>query len=677
MTKNYQLPKISVITPSLNQGRFIRETIDSVLNQNYPKLEHIIIDGGSTDDTLSILKSYGKKIKWISEPDQGQSDAINKGINLSSGKIITYLNSDDTHTPQALIHVGKFFAKNKKAKFVHGIGNFIYQNQHRKTKTYDSFFNKPTKAYIPHSKNLINGCYICQPTAFWRKGITDKIGLFDTKLKYAMDYDYWIRISKRYRFHYIPIHLANFRIHPQCKSSSQSYKAFLEAAKVQQKYFHQVSYLVTTNVAELENKEKLQHLRLIKRLFHNFKVWFRYNSHFPPTIFFYHHLVWIKELVTMPIRQFFFHLRHKISHITYHIDPNLHAHLSTVFTALNLIIHQCSKATKHIIKTPLYVVRFMQNPIQSFYKLSIHLIPKKYFELGQLQQHYTHHRIPPIYYPQHKPQPAKQYLKISVITPSYNQGQFIKSTINSLLDQKYPNLEYIVQDGGSTDQTIKILKSHKTQFIYESKKDQGQSHAINLGMRKASGDILAYLNSDDIYLPNSLFWVNQYFLNHPRVDVIYSHRIIINEHNDMTGRWILAPHSSKTLLYADFIPQETLFWRRSIWNKVDQKVNQEFHFTMDWDLLLRFQQVGAVIHRVPTFLAAFRVHSQQKTSSIMETVGHQEYQKILQKYLKQKISEEKRQLQTIPYIIKSSLYSWLWDIKNKLNTSYSHKPNHQ
>ena len=120
------LPKITVITPSYNSGRFIEQTICSVLNQKYPKLEYLVIDGGSTDETISILQKYSNSLTWISEKDRGQSHAINKGIEYSTGEVIAYLNADDIYEPGALVNIGNYFFQHHQAYWVTGIKNFGY-----------------------------------------------------------------------------------------------------------------------------------------------------------------------------------------------------------------------------------------------------------------------------------------------------------------------------------------------------------------------------------------------------------------------------------------------------------------------------------------------------------------------------------------------------------------------
>lgn len=223
---------------------------------------------------------------------------------------------------------------------------------------------------------------------------------------------------------------------------------------------------------------------------------------------------------------------------------------------------------------------------------------------------------------------------ISIVTPSYNQGIYLDKTIRSLITQNYPALEYIVQDGGSRDKSVEVLKRYDT-FIkhWESVKDKGQSNAINLGFQHTSGEIMAYLNSDDILLPGTLHYVGEFFAAHPEIDVIYGHRVLIDQNDQEIGRWILPPHDNDVLSWADYIPQETLFWRRDIWEKAGGKIDESFRFAMDWDLILRFREAGARFARVPRFLGAFRIHQSQKTSSQISQTGVDEMDRLRERCL--------------------------------------------
>ena len=217
---------------------------------------------------------------------------------------------------------------------------------------------------------------------------------------------------------------------------------------------------------------------------------------------------------------------------------------------------------------------------------------------------------------------------ISVVTPSYNQGPFLGQTIRSVLDQNYPRLQYVVQDGGSTDSTADVLAEYRGRLHHcESRKDRGQGHAINLGFAHTSGEIMAYLNSDDLLLPGSLYAVADYFRRHPEVDAVYGHRVIVDQDGYERGRWVLPPHDPEILKWADYLPQETLFWRRRVWDKVGG-IDENFRFAMDWDLVLRFQDAGAKFHRLGRFLGAFRVHESSKTTTVLTSTGVEEMAKL-------------------------------------------------
>jgi len=259
--------------------------------------------------------------------------------------------------------------------------------------------------------------------------------------------------------------------------------------------------------------------------------------------------------------------------------------------------------------------------------------------------------------------------KISIVTPSYNQADFIDETLKSVINQNYPNLEYFVQDGGSTDNTMAIVQKYQEKLAgFTSQKDDGQSHAINLGMHKTSGEIMAWINSDDLLLPGALNTVGDFFATHPEVDVVYGNRMIIDENSQQIGRWILPNHDNEVLSWGDFIPQETLFWRRKIWEQVGG-LNNACQFALDWDLLLRFRDAGAIFHRIPRFLGAFRVHAMQKTSSQMTQIGKKEMEAIRLRTLGFIPTDDEIYKAVIPYLRKHKIEDVRWKINDMLGKS--------
>lgn len=223
---------------------------------------------------------------------------------------------------------------------------------------------------------------------------------------------------------------------------------------------------------------------------------------------------------------------------------------------------------------------------------------------------------------------------ISVVTPSYNQGEFVQKTIESVLSQQYQNFEYIVQDGNSTDDTVgKLKKNSDVRLQWRCENDLGQGNALNLAFSRTTGEIMTWLNSDDLVLPGAYNFVARFFMANPEIDVLYGNRILINEQGDEIGCWILPKHQNELLSWADFVPQETLYWRRGIWDAVGAKIDESYQFALDWDLLLRFREAGANIVHVDRLLGAFRVHSRQKTSAHMNSIGNIEIEKLRKKHL--------------------------------------------
>lgn len=218
--------KISIITPTLNQAKFLPETIDSVLVQNYKELQFIIIDGGSTDDTKKILKNK-KDITWLSEKDNGQAAAINKGLKMATGDIVGYLNSDDILMPGTLQKLNHFFSNNSNYFWVTGKCHIIDEKSQvirSAITSYKNFWLSHCRSFI--ILKILN--FISQPSTFWRRKALRKIGYFNEALHFTMDYDYWLRLMSTYKLGYIDDYLAYFRIHPNSKSTKNLNNLFDE-----------------------------------------------------------------------------------------------------------------------------------------------------------------------------------------------------------------------------------------------------------------------------------------------------------------------------------------------------------------------------------------------------------------------------------------------------------------
>jgi len=279
--------------------------------------------------------------------------------------------------------------------------------------------------------------------------------------------------------------------------------------------------------------------------------------------------------------------------------------------------------------------------------------------LGQLHHHKpVPLRLPGFYY---EKKLRANSPRISLITPSLNQGRFLGAACESVLSQKYPALEYIVRDGKSTDETQSVLHRFQDQITaIRVAEDGGQAHALNLGFAESTGEIMAWLNADDVLLPGSLDYVAAFFSRRPDVDLIYSHRVLIDESGREIGRWILPPFDDDMLRWADYVPQETMFWRRSLWEKSGGGLDESFAYALDWELLLRFMRHGARIRRVPRFLGGFRVHALQKTQANASTSGAAEIAQLLESLHGRKVTLQEVSSRTKLYFARSTVYDALY-----------------
>lgn len=204
-------PLVSIVTPSFNQARYIEATMRSVFTQDYPRIEYIIVDGGSTDGTVDIIRKHENELAWwVSEKDKGQTDAINKGFARATGDILAWINSDDTYEPGAVSAAVKFLQEHPKVGMVYGDCNFINEN--------GKVIGKFNAAQTDHRLIRQGYVHIPQQTMFFRADLWKQVGPLDPSFYFAMDYDLWTRISARSEIKYVPKTWANFRLHTSGKT---------------------------------------------------------------------------------------------------------------------------------------------------------------------------------------------------------------------------------------------------------------------------------------------------------------------------------------------------------------------------------------------------------------------------------------------------------------------------
>jgi glycosyltransferase involved in cell wall biosynthesis len=222
-------PLVSIVTPSLNQAAYIEAAIESVLGQDYPNIEYLVVDGGSTDGTLDILRRYGERLRWISEPDAGQADAINKGMRLTHGEILAWLNADDQYAPQAVSRAVAELQADSQAAFVYGHAEFTDQAGR---------LIAPCVRVEPFNLHrLLNYLdFIVQPTTFFRRDAFLAVGGLDASLRYCLDYDLWIKLALRYPVRYLPELLARVRVYPATKTASGGIERLHEIERMVRRY---------------------------------------------------------------------------------------------------------------------------------------------------------------------------------------------------------------------------------------------------------------------------------------------------------------------------------------------------------------------------------------------------------------------------------------------------------
>ena len=229
--KDPNLPTVTVVTPAYNQADFLRDTIESVLSQDYPNIEYVVLDDGSTDHTRKILEEYGDQFYWETQKNIGQTATINKGWAMTSGEIITWLNSDDTFLPNAVREAVAYFDEHPETGIVFG----------------DSMFTDPAGKYLERSapqppfeyKSFLINCNntVAQPSTYIRRAVIEAVGELDPRFFYAMDWDLWIRAGLKFRIDYVNALWSTYRLHSESKTVAHAIKAAPELEYMYQKFF--------------------------------------------------------------------------------------------------------------------------------------------------------------------------------------------------------------------------------------------------------------------------------------------------------------------------------------------------------------------------------------------------------------------------------------------------------
>lgn len=240
--------KVSIVTPSYNQGQFIERTLQSVASQTGAEIEHVVFDGDSADNTAEVLRNFSPPVRWVTKKDKGQTDAVNQGIRATDGEIIGWLNSDDIYYPGAVARVVEYFARHPEIDVVYGMADHIDLDD----KAFESY---PTEPW--DFERLQETCFICQPALFFRRRVVEQHGLLDESLNYCMDYEFWLRLGKAdARFSYLEEKLAGSRLYADNKTLGARVKVHKEINDMFKKKFGKVpdSWLLNYAHALVESK---------------------------------------------------------------------------------------------------------------------------------------------------------------------------------------------------------------------------------------------------------------------------------------------------------------------------------------------------------------------------------------------------------------------------------------
>ncbi len=491
---NQPLPsslKFSVITPSFNQGQYIGQTIQSVLDQNYAHFEHIVIDGLSTDNTVEILKSYSH-LRWISEKDSGQTNALNKGLKMAEGDIIAILNSDDYYLPGAFEAVGRAFRENPECRVIIGDCRFIYTNSERTLKVVNR--DLTFEDIIQYWHNWIPPT---QPAIFFRREVLTEFGLWDETLHYAMDYEFWLRISRKYPFRHIPLEVAAYRFHEASKSGTGNQWAIFYPE------WHQVYLKYKADSQRLPQIPLVTVALPLPKAKSNDKA---FQTRFRETVaYFAGQRLGDLEILIITDQ----------SNAVNALPKDLRSEKIRFEAVKMLSAAEFYKTVQNTSRGYALLCPALgdQVPDGWFFAALDHLL--KNLQADRFYNSSWKTGSPEFSDPQGDFAPGRlirrqrqKQLKFSVIIPTYNRSDILKLCLERLAAQDFPKdqFEVFVCDDGSTDNTAQVVNAFKAPFALEfiTQKNAGPATARNKGIRRATGQYLLILNDDALLEPNAL-----------------------------------------------------------------------------------------------------------------------------------------------------------------------------
>ena len=534
---NSRLPKISIVIPSFNQGRFIGETFASIFDQAYPNLEVVVMDGGSSDNSVSVIASYSDHLTyWQSKPDKGQAAAINEGMTHCTGDLVAWLNSDDFYCGDSLWVVASAFVKYPGRGLYIGNGYRYYQSTGEK----EVFC--PRHVAFNHIALTEGLDYILQPSTFILREAWETVGGLNTHLQYGLDWDLFLRIAERYPVVTINEFLSASREYGDTKTASGKMKRAIELIQIaQERSGKQITlgaafYLFGTLLLSLD-------------------------------------------------------------------DSNLPSALSPLLSdAVDILRREMARSwggdeTFPVVSDP-QVCTYLPFPTAGTSAIR---------KAGALE--------------------SSNLPLISIIVPFYNRARFLSQALDSIFSQEYPNLETIVFDGGSTDES-KVLEQYSDRLaLWRSEPDRGPAHAIHKGFRVASGEILTWLSSDDMLAEGALWTVAKAFSEDPSLDMIVGNALYIDEGNEL---FLADDAGQRTGLYygvrqpwrktpawwahARTVPQPIVFFRRRLLATSGLGGESRHNGVFDFDLFWRGAE-KARISKIDQVLSFYRIRGSKRDTS--------------------------------------------------------------